>query len=155
MKQDLTNATQLTHPVLNVKMRFTTDASGIAMSAVLEQSTNNTEWEPLGFFSRKFTPSQVNYSTYDRELTAIYYAIKYFRPWIEGCTDIEVRTDHKSLTYAFLQKSDKASPRQLRQLNLIGQFTTKIAYIQGQENTVDSLSRIDAFLQPSTSRNST
>lgn len=99
------------------------------MGAVLEQSTNDKDWEPLGFFSKKFSPAQINYSTYDRELIAIYHAIKFFRLWIEGNADIEIRTDHKPLTYAFAQKSDKASPRQLHQLNLIGQFTTKISYI--------------------------
>lgn len=150
VKQDLANATQLAHPALNARMRITTDASGIAMGAVLEQSTDDINWEPLGFFSRKFTPAQTKYSTYDRELTAIYQAINFFRQWIEGYADIEIRTDHKPLTYAFLQKSDKASPRQLRQLNLIGQFTTKITYIQGQQNTVaDSLSRVDALRLPS------
>ncbi|KMQ88784.1 gag-pol polyprotein [Lasius niger] len=128
-KQDLTNATLLAHPVLQAKLRLSTDASGVAMGAALEQSTNDEDWEPLGFFSKKFLPAQINYSTYDKELTAIYYAIKFFRSWIEGNTEVEIRTDHKPLIYAFAQKSDKASPRQLRQLNLIGQFTTKISYI--------------------------
>ncbi|KMQ86467.1 pol polyprotein [Lasius niger] len=120
------------------------------MGAALEQSTNDKDWEPLEFFSKKFLPAQINYSTYDRELTAIYYAIKFFRPWIEENAEVDIRTDHKPLIYAFAQKSDKASPRQLRQLNLIGQFTIKISYIQGQENIVaDSLSRIDALRIPS------
>lgn len=102
VKQDLANATQLAHPALNAKMRITTDASGIAMGAMLEQSTDDINWEPLGFFSRKFTPAQTKYSTYDRELTAIHQAINFFRQWIEGYADIEIRTDHKPLTYAFL-----------------------------------------------------
>lgn len=120
------------------------------MGAVLEQLTGN-EWEPLGFFLKKFSPAQTNYSTYDRELTAIYEAIKFFRPWIEGNTKLEIRTGHKPLTYVFAQKSDKASQRQLRQLSLIGQFTTKILYVKGQDNTVaDSLSRVNALRLPTT-----
>ncbi|GFW23886.1 retrovirus-related Pol polyprotein from transposon 297 [Trichonephila clavipes] len=45
--------------------------------------------------------------------------------------------------YAFKQKGDKCTPRQLRHLNLIGQFTTDIRYLKGSENVVaDALSRI-------------
>ncbi|GBN44508.1 Retrovirus-related Pol polyprotein from transposon 412 [Araneus ventricosus] len=52
-------------------------------------------------------------------------------------------TDHKPLTFAFRQKEDKCSPRQLRQLNLIGQFTTDIRHLKGTDNVVaDALSRI-------------
>jgi len=47
-----------------------------------------------------------------------------------------IKTDHKSLMYDFLQKSDKASSRQIRQLDLIGQFTTEIIYVKGKENNV-------------------
>lgn len=79
-----------------------------------------------------------------RKLTVIYNAVKFFKPWIEGYAELEIRMDHKPLTYAFLQKSDKAFPRQLHQLSLISQFTTKITYIQGQANTVaNSLFRIN------------
>ncbi|GBM58800.1 hypothetical protein AVEN_179345-1 [Araneus ventricosus] len=55
-------------------------------------------------------------------------------------------TDHKPLTFAFRQKEDKtreSSPRQLRQLDLIGQFTTDIRHLKGTDNVVaDALSRI-------------
>lgn len=78
-KEDLANATLLVHPALNAKLRLSTDASGLAMGAVLEQSTDSKSWEPLGYFSKKFSPAQIRYSTYDRELTAIYQAIKFFR----------------------------------------------------------------------------
>lgn len=51
---------------------------------------------------------------------------------------------HKPLTFAFLQKPDKASPRQARHLDFIGQFTTDISHISGKNNTVaDMLSRIE------------
>lgn len=149
-KRELGNAALLTHLAPNAKLRLSTDALGTAMGAVLEQSTDNIRWKPLGFFSRKFSPAQINYSMYDRELTAVYNAVKFFRLWLEGNAEVEIKTDHKPLTYAFAQKSAKASPRQLRQLDLIGQFTTNISYIQGEENVVaDTLSRIDALCLPS------
>ncbi|UYV71335.1 hypothetical protein LAZ67_8002676, partial [Cordylochernes scorpioides] len=52
--------------------------------------------------------------------------------------------DHKPLTYAFQQNLDKASPRQCRHLDFIGQFTTDIRHIAGCENVpADFLSRVE------------
>ncbi|XP_039966556.1 uncharacterized protein LOC120778686 [Bactrocera tryoni] len=57
--------------------------------------------------------------------------------------------DHKPLIYAFAQRSSRASPRQLNQLDYISQFTTEIVYIKGEENVVaDALSRISAISMP-------
>ncbi|GFT99025.1 retrovirus-related Pol polyprotein from transposon 412 [Trichonephila clavipes] len=64
--------------------------------------------------------------------------------------DFTVFTDHKPLTYAFRQKSDKCSPRQIRQLDFISQFTTNIAHIPGSDNiAADVLSRVSAITFPS------
>ncbi|GBN92669.1 hypothetical protein AVEN_50945-1 [Araneus ventricosus] len=69
-------------------------------------------------------------------------AIKYFRHIVEGRSFI-LFTDHKPLTFAFRQKEDRCSPQQLRQLDLIGQFTTDIRLLKGTGNVVaDALSRI-------------
>ncbi|GFW94236.1 transposon Tf2-11 polyprotein [Trichonephila clavipes] len=55
-----------------------------------------------------------------------------------------IYTDQKPLTYAFKQNPNKCSPRQLRHLDLISQYSTDIRHVQGFENTVaDALSRIE------------
>ncbi|GFS70150.1 transposon Tf2-6 polyprotein [Trichonephila clavipes] len=62
-----------------------------------------------------------------------------------------IYTDQKPLTYAFKQKPDKCTPRQLRHLDYISQFSTDIRYVVGTENKVaDALSRveIDAIIKP-------
>lgn len=101
-------------------------------------------WKPLAFFSRNFSSTQRNYSTYDRELTAIFESIKYFRHFLEG-REFKVVTDHKPLIYAFSQKLNKSSPRQMRQLSFISQFTTTLEFLAGNENVVaDSLSRVNS-----------
>jgi hypothetical protein len=46
------------------------------MSAVLQQRVEDI-WEPLAF-SRKLSPVQQKFSAYDRELLAIYEAVRYF-----------------------------------------------------------------------------
>ncbi|GFV81192.1 transposon Ty3-G Gag-Pol polyprotein [Trichonephila clavipes] len=55
-----------------------------------------------------------------------------------------IYTDQKPLIYAFKQNPNKCSPRQLRPLDLISQYSTDIRHVQGSENTVaDALSRIE------------
>ena len=146
-KQQIANAALLRHPIENAPLAIKSDASDTAMGAVLEQ-WNNDVWEPLGFFSKKFSDTQRRYSTYDRELQAIYSAVKFFRYMVEGHPLLS-KTDHKPITFAFQQKADKASPRQLRQLDYIGQFSANIIYVTGEENvTADALSRISAVTLP-------
>ena len=113
-KKDLANAALLAHPAPNAKLRLITDASDTSIGAAVEQQTSENCWEPLAFFLKKFTKAQLKYSTYDRELTAIFKSIKHFQHFLESCV-FEIFTDHKPLVYAFSQRSDKASPRQLRQ----------------------------------------
>lgn len=149
-KVDLANATLLTHPEISSDLAIMVDASNFAVGAALQQRTEKQrKWKPLGFFSRKFNNAQKNYSTYDRELTAIYEAIKYFRGQVEG-REVTIYTDHKPLCFAFTKKADNDSPRQRRQLDFIAQFTTKIVYTPGKENQVaDALSRIEEIKIPS------
>ncbi|GBL60566.1 hypothetical protein AVEN_136126-1 [Araneus ventricosus] len=48
--------------------------------------------------------------------------------------------------FAFQQKNEKASPRQLRHLQYISEFSTYIRHIGGKENIIaDSLSRIESI----------
>ena len=116
------------------------DASNIAVGAVLQQLSNNL-WEPIAFFSKKLSDVESKYSTFDRELLAIYLSIKHFRYFLEG-RDFTIYTDHKPLTKTIFTKTER-SPRQSRQLDYITQFTTDIQHIKGYDNVVaDTLSRI-------------
>lgn len=57
-----------------------------------------------------------------------------------------IYTDHKPIIFAFRQKPDKASNRQARQLDFVGQITTDIRHIVGKDNIVaDLLSPIAAI----------
>ena len=49
-------------------------------------------------------PAEALYITFDRELLAIYLAIKQFRHFIEGRT-FHILTDHKPVTYALARHS--------------------------------------------------
>lgn len=70
-KQQLANAALLAHPARNAELSLWVDASKTAAGAVLHQVING-HVQPLGFFSKRFDKAQLRYSTYDRELTAMY-----------------------------------------------------------------------------------
>lgn len=141
-KTSLSRATLLAHPEPSADLAIVTDASDSAIGAVLQQRRGK-DWQPLAFYSHKLSISQRKYSPYDRELLAIYEAIKYFRHMVEART-FTIFTDHKPITFAFSVNKDKCSPRQFRYLDFISQFTTDVRYIPGPENVVaDALSRIE------------
>ena len=119
-----------------------TDASNNAVGAVLQQEVDNA-WRPIAFFSKTLKPRETRYSTFDRELLAVYLAIKHFRYFIEG-RQFHVLTDHKPLVFALQSHSDRYTPRQLRHLDFISQFTSDIRHVSGTDNCVaDALSRIE------------
>lgn len=141
-KHDLANATLLAHPASQAPLVLQVDASDTAVGAALHQVIDK-EMQPLGFYSKRLTDTQKRYSTYDRELLAAYQSVKHFRHMLEA-RDFILLTDHKPLTFAFKQKQDKASPRQARHLDFIGQFTTNIQHVSGKDNVIaDFLSRIE------------
>lgn len=139
-KAALADACMLAHPCPNVLLSLTTDASDLAVGAVLQQFVNEV-WKPLAFFSKKLRPPEQKYSAFDRELLAIYLGIRHFRHFLEGRHFI-VYTDHKPLTYSMTKVSEPWSNRQQRQLSYISEFTTDIRYVPGKDNPVaDTLSR--------------
>ena len=141
-KEMLANATLLHHPIPEAPTCIATDASDTAVGAVLQQFIQDA-WCPIAYFSKKLQPAETRYSTFDRELLAIYLAIKHFRHFVEGRT-FHVLTDHKPLIYSLQTRTDKHSPRQIRHLGYISQFTNDIRHIKGSSNVVaDALSRVD------------
>lgn len=147
MKHALCEAALLAHPSEQFPLVLTSDATDEAIGAALQQSRSG-QLEPIAFFSRRLSDTERRYSTYNRELLGVFAAVKHFRNLLEG-RNFEIFTDHRPLTYAFLQKPDKASPRQRRRLDFISQFTTSIQYVQGDDNVpADALSRIGEISSP-------
>ena len=124
-KNALAQAATLATPNNTNKLYLVTDASNIAIGAVLEQC-NNGHRQPLGFFSRKLNAPQRNYSTFDRELLAVHSAIRHFR--------------HMALS----KPSDAWTGRQQRHLSTIAETCCTIEYLPGKQNAVaDALSRVE------------
>jgi hypothetical protein len=142
IKEALANATLLFHPLEDAPLSMMADASNVAIGAVLHQSVDG-HYQPISYFSRKLSPTESRYSTFDRELLAVYSAIRHFKHYVEG-RKFTIFTDHKPLTYSLFSHSDRYSPRQVRHLDYISQFTSDIRHVTGSDNPVaDALSRID------------
>lgn len=146
-KKSLAQASELIHPDPDAEISLACDASDSGIGAVFQQKKEEI-WYPLSFFSQALNNAQKNYSVYDRELLAIYKAIRHFQPLLEG-RNFSIITDHRPLIHAFTQKSESATPLRIRWLSYISQFTTQIIYRPGKDNVVaDSLSRIEEIQTP-------
>ena len=135
-KEALANAALLVHPKPDADTAITVDASDRAVGAVLEQFIDGA-WKPIAFFSTSLKPAETRYSTFDRELLAVYLSIRHFRHFIEG-RRFSVYTDHK---VTITSRADY-TPRQIRHLSFISEFTTDLRYLPGKSNcAADALSR--------------
>ena len=150
IKDTLADAALLTHPKPGAPLAIATDASEVAVGAVLQQFVDDM-WQPISFFSKTLKPAETRYSTFDRELLAIYLSIKHFHHIVEG-EQFCILTDHKPLTFLSSFRPDQHSPHQTRHLDYILQFTSDIRHIKGSDNPVaDAFSRVNiGALSPNT-----
>ena len=73
-KDSLIVSSQLAYPIKHGKLHLVCDASDKAVGSVLNQyDPDLNSWKPLAFFSKPLSPSQRRYSTYDRELLALFF----------------------------------------------------------------------------------
>ncbi len=82
-KTALIAAVPLSHPAPGATLALAVDASDTHVGAALQQLENRA-WRPLAFFSRKLSPTECRYSTFDRELLAAFSAVRHFRFLLEG-----------------------------------------------------------------------
>jgi hypothetical protein len=82
-KAALVLAVPLAHPLPGAVLVLATDASDTHVGTILQQQVGQ-HWQPLGFFSKKLSKTEVNYSTFDRKLLAAVSGTKHFRSLLEG-----------------------------------------------------------------------
>ncbi|KAK8621977.1 hypothetical protein V6N13_097605 [Hibiscus sabdariffa] len=115
------------------------DASDTSVGAVLGQKIGK-EPHVIAYASLTLDSAQRNYSTTEKELLAIVFALEKFRSYLLG-TNVIVFSDHAALRY--LMNKKEAKPRLIRWILLLQEFNLEIKYKKGRENLVtDHLSRI-------------
>lgn len=109
-KDLLINDPILQYPDFTKHFQLTTDASNFAIGAVLSQGPIGSD-KPICYASRTIalTSSEINYSTIEKELLAIVWAIKYFRSYLFG-RKFKTITDYKSLTWLISLKDPNSKP---------------------------------------------
>ena len=133
-KQALAQAVMLIYPQPSAPVSLAVDASDLAIGGVLQQWIHN-QWQPLAFFSKKLKTAEIRYSTFDRELLAMYLGVKHFKYFLESKKFI-IFTDHKPLTFSMMKTAEPGSARQQRHLAFVSEFTTDIQHITGKDNVV-------------------
>ncbi|XP_042400859.1 uncharacterized protein LOC121990869, partial [Zingiber officinale] len=138
IKSALTTAPVIQAPDWDLPFEIMCDASDFAVGAVLGQRRNKI-LHAIHYASKTLDAAQVNYSTTEKELLAVVFAIDKFRSYLVG-SRIIVYTDHAAIRY-LLGKKD-AKPRLIRWILLLQEFNLEIRDKKGAENVVaDHLSR--------------
>jgi len=139
LKQSLTKAPILQYPNFEEPFILTCDASNFAIGSVLSQGPLNKDL-PIAYASRTLNQAEVRYSTIEKELLAIVWSVRHFRPYLYGRRFLLV-TDHKPLTWLFSIK-DPGS-RLARWRLKLEEYDYEIVYKPGKINkNADALSRI-------------
>ena len=137
LKVKLTTVFILSYPYLTREFLVTTDASDLAIGAVLSQGPGQDC--PITYASRILNKVEQNYNTTEKELLAIFWAVKYFCLYLYSTTFIIV-TDHRSLVWLF-NVNDPGS-RLMRWKLKLKEYDYKIIHKAGKSNTnANALSR--------------
>ncbi|KAJ0493125.1 putative nucleotidyltransferase, Ribonuclease H [Helianthus annuus] len=136
LKSSMVSLITLTLPNFTRPFDVTTDASNVAIGAVLSQGDR-----PIAFFSKKMCPRMQASSAYVRELYAITEAVKKWRQYLLG-RKFNIFTDQQSLKHLLSQVVQ--TPEQYRWATKLLGFDFEIFYKPGKENKVaHALSRIE------------
>jgi hypothetical protein len=135
----LTSALIMRSPDWSLPFELMCDASDYAIGAVLGQRKDNKLYV-IYYVSRTLNCAQMNYTTTEKELLAIVFALDKFHAYLIG-SPIVAFTDHAALKYLFTKKDAKA--RLIRWILLLQEFSLTIKDKKEVENVVaDHLSRL-------------
>ena len=147
LKRQLTVVPLLAHANPRASYRLYTDASNIAVGAVLCQQAEGETWvpgipneKPIYFLSHKLPDSKARaLDVAQKELYAMVYALDKLHHFLYGA-EFEIWTDHQPLKYLF-SAEQKNRKIQAWALN-VNSYNCKIKYLKGTENVMaDLLSR--------------
>uniref|UniRef100_A0A8C5MZR0 Gypsy retrotransposon integrase-like protein 1 n=1 Tax=Leptobrachium leishanense TaxID=445787 RepID=A0A8C5MZR0_9ANUR len=142
LKESFTQAPVLKQPEIHLPYYLETDASDIALGAILSQKFGDKKLlHPVAFYSRRLNSAERNYNIGEKELLAIKNALEEWRHLLEGATHpVTVFTDHRNLEY--LRTAKRLRPRQARWALFFSRFSLLITYRPGTRNgKADALSR--------------
>jgi len=122
-----------------------TDASDLAIGAILLQKFEDGKIHLVSFISKKLSDAEMNYDVYDKEMLATVYALEKWRQSLQGSEfKTIVYSDHQNLGH-FTTKVT-FNRRQARWALLLKGYNFVILYRKGSQNQkADILSRCQAY----------
>jgi hypothetical protein len=127
---------------------LTTDASNVAVAAILTQPDDEGHQHPVAYESRKLTAAERNYPAHVLELLAVFHTLRAFRHYLlgggaprpAGClSDFDLRTDNQAITR--LKTNRHLNKMYVRWLDEIEDFRFDVTHLPGSRNPTDPLSR--------------
>nr|GEW21135.1 reverse transcriptase domain-containing protein [Tanacetum cinerariifolium] len=115
LKRKLTEALIFIAPDWDMPFELMCDASDFAIGAVLGKCQEK-HFRPIHYANKTMTEAESNYTTTEKEMLAVVYALEKFRSYLIMNKSI-VYTDHFTLKYLFAKKDSK--PRLLRWVLLL------------------------------------
>ncbi|QRW26817.1 Retrotransposable element Tf2 protein [Rhizoctonia solani] len=149
LKALVTQSPVLIHSNPELPYYLETDASGVAMGAILSQRGPDNRLHPIAYMSKSFSGAEANYNTHDKELLAIIKALEEWRIFLEA-TDkpVQVFTDHRNLEYWMQART--FNRRHARWRIFLSDFNFEIHYRPGkQSGKPDALSRRSDYVDTS------
>jgi RNase H-like domain found in reverse transcriptase len=138
-------AAMASYPVLRVvdpnkPFVLNTDASNVAIGAVLQQEDESGELHPVAYFSQRLTPAEEKYPAHEREGLAVVRSCAHFRPYILR-KHVLVRLDNRGIKELFVGPN-AGSDRVVRWREYVQAFELEFQHVPGVQNVVaDGLSR--------------
>ena len=129
---------------------LTTDASEVAISAVLTQPDDDGHHHPVAYESRKLTAAEQAYPAHVLELLAVVHALRVFRHYLLGSgaprppgvrSDFTLRTDNQAVSW--LRTKSDVNRFLARWLDEIEEFRFDVEHLPGRMNPADPLTRCD------------
>lgn len=148
LKDAMVRAPFLRYPDYSRPFYIATDASQLGIGGVLYQPSEGdnediTANNIVGIASKIISGSQLNYSTFKRELLAVIFCLNHFKRYIWGRVDTVVYTDHKPLKYMF--ECPNPSVTLQSWMDILLEHCIEIRYRPGVANVLpDALSRVYA-----------
>ena len=131
LKKALTSHNVMAHPDIQKPFKLYTDASDVAVGAILVQTDENNEQRHVQYVSRCFHGSERAWSTIEKEAYAIVYALTKLRPYLYGARFV-IYTDHKPLKSLFL--GEVKNRKIQRWSSLIAEYGAPIEHRSGKNN---------------------
>jgi len=140
LKQALTSKPVLRPPDMTKDFEIWADSSKTTLSAILIQrgdGENDPPWV-VSYASRKLLDRETRYSTIERELLSIVFAVTKFKFYVYG-KRIVVRSDAKSLQW--LNSVVKSNTRLTKWSLTLQDYNLDIQYVPGSQQLADLFTR--------------